>query len=111
MRKTSLALTPKICPVTACDPSRARYTASGAILAVSIDLSFSTRAFWSGVSAGIDMGLTLVARMFGDDMAKVIQLAIEYDPQPPFDAGSPDNSTPEIVEMLRATMTQTVIGN
>ncbi len=58
----------------------------------------------AGVSAGIDMGLTLVARLFGDDMAKIIQLAIEYDPQPPFDAGSPEKSTPEIVEFLRATM-------
>lgn len=58
----------------------------------------------AGVSSGIDMGLTLVARMFGDDMAKIIQLAIEYDPQPPFDAGSPEKSTPEIVELLRATM-------
>ena len=41
----------------------------------------------AGVSAGIDMGLTLVARMFGDEVAKVVQLAIEYDPQPPFDSG------------------------
>ena len=65
----------------------------------------------AGVSAGIDMGLTLVARIFGDDMARVIQLAIEYDPQPPFDAGSPEKSTPEIVEMLRASMTQTVTQN
>lgn len=63
----------------------------------------------AGVSAGIDMGLTLVARMFGDDMAKTIQLAIEYDPQPPFDAGSPEKSAPEIVEMLRAIMTTTVV--
>ena len=58
----------------------------------------------AGVSAGIDMGLTLVARIFGDDMAKIIQLAIEYDPQPPFDAGSPEKSTPEIVDLLRSTM-------
>ena len=58
----------------------------------------------AGVSAGIDMGLTLVARLFGDDMAKIIQLAIEYDPQPPFDAGSPEKSTPEIVDLLRSTM-------
>jgi len=44
----------------------------------------------AGVSAGIDMGLTLAARIAGDDFAQLLQLAIEYDPQPPFDAGSPD---------------------
>lgn len=43
----------------------------------------------AGVSSGIDMALALVARMRGEDLAKAIQLAIEYDPQPPFDSGSP----------------------
>src|SRR3954470_613095 len=42
----------------------------------------------AGVSAGIDMGLTLAARIAGDDYAQGIQLGIEYDPQPPFNAGS-----------------------
>ncbi|MFT4051524.1 MAG: DJ-1/PfpI family protein [Microbacterium sp.] len=46
-----------------------------------------------GVTSGIDFGLHLVAEIYGDDMAKRIQLEIEYDPQPPFDAGSP--SSPE----------------
>jgi transcriptional regulator GlxA family with amidase domain len=54
----------------------------------------------AGVSSGIDMGLVLVAAMFGDDMARAIQLAIEYDPQPPFDAGSPDKAGPELVAMV-----------
>jgi transcriptional regulator GlxA family with amidase domain len=54
----------------------------------------------AGVSSGIDMGLTLVAAMFGDDMARAIQLAIEYDPQPPFDAGSPEKAGPELVAMV-----------
>ena len=58
----------------------------------------------AGVSAGIDMGLTLVGRMFGDDMARAIQLAIEYDPQPPFDAGAPDKVEPELRELVRATL-------
>ena len=44
----------------------------------------------AGVSAGIDMGLTLAARIAGDEFAQLLQLAIEYDPQPPFDAGSPE---------------------
>lgn len=43
----------------------------------------------AGVSAGIDMGLTLTARLRGASLAKVIQLALEYDPHPPFTAGSP----------------------
>ena len=58
----------------------------------------------AGVSAGIDMGLTLLARMFGDDMARAIQLAIEYDPQPPFDAGAPDKVDAELRDLVRATL-------
>jgi transcriptional regulator GlxA family with amidase domain len=55
----------------------------------------------AGVSAGIDMALTLAARIAGDAVAQAIQLGIEYDPQPPFDAGSPSNAPAEIVELLR----------
>jgi hypothetical protein len=51
----------------------------------------------AGVSAGIDMALALTARVHGDDEARRIQLAIEYDPQPPFDAGSPEKAGPEIL--------------
>jgi len=50
----------------------------------------------AGVSAGIDMALALIARQFGPEAAKVIQLAIEYDPQPPFDSGSPHKAGDEI---------------
>ena len=56
----------------------------------------------AGVSSGIDMGLTLVAAMQGEEMAKVIQLAIEYDPQPPFDAGAPSKVTPELKSLVSA---------
>jgi transcriptional regulator GlxA family with amidase domain len=56
----------------------------------------------AGVSAGIDMGLTLAARIAGDDVARAIQLGIEYDPDPPFDSGSPEKAKPELVEFLRA---------
>lgn len=56
----------------------------------------------AGVSSGIDMGLTLVARLAGDDMAKSIQLAIEYDPQPPFDSGAPSKASPEILSLVSA---------
>ncbi len=51
----------------------------------------------AGVSSGIDMGLALVERMFGRERAEIIQLMIEYDPQPPVDAGSPAKARPEIV--------------
>jgi putative intracellular protease/amidase len=56
----------------------------------------------AGVSAGIDMALTLVAKECGDDMAQAIQLSIEYDPQPPFDAGSPAKAPAAIVERLKS---------
>jgi transcriptional regulator GlxA family with amidase domain len=54
----------------------------------------------AGVSSGIDMGLVLVAALHGDDMAKMIQLAIEYDPQPPFDSGAPSKVSPEMKELV-----------
>jgi transcriptional regulator GlxA family with amidase domain len=56
----------------------------------------------AGVSAGIDMALALTARIMGDDVAKAIQLGIEYDPQPPFDSGSPDKAAPELVDLIKA---------
>jgi len=56
----------------------------------------------AGVSAGIDMALALVARIAGDTVAQAIQLGIEYDPQPPFDAGSPHRAPAEVVQLLRA---------
>jgi len=55
----------------------------------------------AGVSSGIDMALTLAARIAGDDTARAIQLGMEYDPQPPFDAGSPEKAPAEIVQLLR----------
>lgn len=56
----------------------------------------------AGVSSGIDMALTLAAKIAGDDVAQVIQLYIEYDPQPPFAAGSLEKAPERIVEMARA---------
>ena len=55
----------------------------------------------AGVSSGIDMALTLAARIAGDDMARAIQLAIEYDPKPPFDSGSIEKAPPELLELAR----------
>lgn len=55
-----------------------------------------------GVTAGIDFGFALAAELAGEEVARTIQLALEYDPQPPFAAGSPQGAGPEIVARLRA---------
>jgi cyclohexyl-isocyanide hydratase len=55
-----------------------------------------------GVTAGIDFGLALAAELAGEDVAKEIQLFVEYDPAPPFNAGSPESAGPEIEERVRA---------
>ena len=55
----------------------------------------------AGVSSGIDMALHLAAREAGDDVAKAIQLGIEYDPDPPFETGSPHRAPPELAQRLR----------
>jgi putative intracellular protease/amidase len=56
----------------------------------------------AGVSSGIDMALVLAARLAGDDVAQAIQLSIEYDPAPPFRAGSPSSAPDHLVEQQRA---------
>ena len=58
----------------------------------------------AGVSSGIDMALTLAARISGPEVAQAIQLGIEYDPQPPFDAGSEEKAPPEIVDLVRSVV-------
>ncbi|MEM9592713.1 MAG: DJ-1/PfpI family protein [Acidobacteriota bacterium] len=54
-----------------------------------------------GVTAGIDFGLVLLAELLGEDVAKMTQLALEYDPAPPFDAGTPRKAGPEILEKMQ----------
>jgi cyclohexyl-isocyanide hydratase len=56
-----------------------------------------------GVTAGIDFGLALAAELAGEEAAKLIQLTLEYDPQPPFDCGSPEKAGPERTATLRAS--------
>jgi len=56
----------------------------------------------AGVSAGIDMALHLVGREAGPEVGQAVQLGIEYDPQPPFDAGSPAKAPQQIVELVAA---------
>ncbi|CAO3351504.1 DJ-1/PfpI family protein [Azospirillum melinis] len=57
-----------------------------------------------GVTAGIDVALTVAAEIGGDDVAKLIQLGIEYDPEPPFDAGTPDKAGAELTDRLLTRM-------
>jgi putative intracellular protease/amidase len=64
----------------------------------------------AGVSAGIDMALALAATIADDQTGKAIQLLIEYDPQPPFDAGSVHKAPAEIVESIRALRSFIVTG-
>ncbi|MBN9264659.1 MAG: DJ-1/PfpI family protein [Hyphomicrobium sp.] len=56
-----------------------------------------------GVTAGIDFALRVAAEAFGEDLAKAIQLGIEYDPHPPFNAGSPEGAGPAVVDRALTT--------
>jgi putative intracellular protease/amidase len=56
----------------------------------------------AGVSSGIDMALRLVQKINGDEVAQAVQLGIEYDPEPPLDAGSPEKAPQPIVELVTA---------
>jgi cyclohexyl-isocyanide hydratase len=54
-----------------------------------------------GVTAGIDMALTVMAEIAGVDQAEAVQLSLEYAPEPPFDSGRPERARPEIVAVVR----------
>ncbi|MDQ1533552.1 MAG: hypothetical protein QOF28_1313 [Actinomycetota bacterium] len=60
----------------------------------------------AGVSSGIDMALTLAARIAGDEVAQAIQLSIEYDPQPPFDSGSVAKAPKPVLDLVTAALAQ-----
>ena len=60
----------------------------------------------AGVASGIDFALRLAAILEGEDAAREIQLQIEYDPQPPFNSGSPSSASPQTVEALRRRLTK-----
>jgi transcriptional regulator GlxA family with amidase domain len=55
----------------------------------------------AGVSSGIDMALFLAGQIAGDTIAQAIQLGIEYDPQPPYDSGSPEKAPDDVVALVR----------
>jgi transcriptional regulator GlxA family with amidase domain len=75
------------------EPVAARYVEDGKVITA------------AGVAAGIDMALHLTARDVSDEFAQAVQLGIEYDPEPPFDTGSPEKAPPEIVEAVRRAET------
>jgi cyclohexyl-isocyanide hydratase len=62
------------------------------------------RVTGGGVTAGIDFGLVLLAKLRGDDAARLTQLAMEYDPEPPFNAGNPKVAGPAVVEQAMGMM-------
>jgi transcriptional regulator GlxA family with amidase domain len=59
----------------------------------------------AGVSAGIDLGLALAARLWGEPAAMALQLGLEYDPDPPFDCGTPEKAPPAVTAAVRAALT------
>jgi len=61
-----------------------------------------------GVTAGIDFGLVVAAELAGETVAQRIQLYMEYDPAPPFRAGSPDTAPPEVLEAFRAASAEMI---
>lgn len=58
----------------------------------------------AGVTSGIDFALRLCADLFGEDRARSTQLAMEYDPEPPFTGGSPLTASPELTDTVRQAM-------
>ena len=64
----------------------------------------------AGVSAGIDLALTLVDKLYGAEVAQAIQLGIEYDPQPPHDTGAPSKAPAEIRELVAAVTAEAEAG-
>ena len=57
----------------------------------------------AGVTAGLDLALTLAGRIAGDRVAQAIQLGLEYDPRPPYDTGSPERAPADVVDLVLAT--------
>ena len=66
------------------------------------------RVTGGGVTAGIDFALRLAAEMAGEDLARAIQLGLEYDPEPPFRSGHPDVADAALVARVRAALAESV---
>ncbi|WP_445944953.1 DJ-1/PfpI family protein [Rhizobium sp. WSM1274] len=87
-RATSHWYTRDLLPLFGATPVEARVVEDGNVIT------------GAAVTAGINFGLTLAARLRGEETAKFIQLLIEYDPQPPFNAGSPDKAGKALVSSV-----------
>ena len=88
-RATSNWLLLDVLPRFGADPVGGRFVEDGKVITA------------AGVTAGIDMALHLVSREVGPETAQAVQLGLEYDPDPPFDAGSPEKAPEAIVELVR----------
>lgn len=77
-------------PLVGAEPVKARVVEDGQIVTS------------GGVTSGLDFALTLIARLRGETVAQAIQLAIEYDPAPPFPGGHPDRAPKAVTAGLRA---------
>lgn len=84
--------------------SRDLLAAFGAIPVAERVVRDRNRLSGGGVTAGIDFGLTLLAELAGDEVAQSVQLGLEYDPQPPFQSGSPEKAGAERTARVRAQM-------
>jgi cyclohexyl-isocyanide hydratase len=67
------------------------------------------RVTGGGVTAGIDFGLVLLAKLLGENLARMSQLGMEYDPEPPFDAGTPRKAGKETVKKVQEWMGPTAV--
>lgn len=85
---------------------RDQLAAVGAIVCTDRVVVDRNRTTGGGVTAGIDFGLTIAAALQGEEAAKTAQLIIEYDPAPPFNAGSPESAGQEIVDRAVAWVTE-----
>jgi cyclohexyl-isocyanide hydratase len=84
--------------------SRDLLAAFGAIPVAERVVRDRNRFSGGGVTAGIDFGLTLLAEIAGDEVAQSVQLGLEYDPQPPFQSGSPEKAGADRVARVRTQM-------
>ena len=98
LEATSHWMALEVLPAFGATPSSERVVVQGKVITA------------AGVSSGIDMALTLASMIHGDDVAQAIQLGIEYDPQPPFDAGSPTKAPQAIVDLARSNVAAAATG-